>query len=69
MSLPEAEEVADLLLAGGGTDVLDEDGCGHVELIIRNWVECIDVLCCDVCEGEEMGRKKRRHGRQGGGFV
>ena len=51
MSLPEAEEVADLLLTGGRTDVLYEDGSGHIDLImcIQIW-DCVVVLCCSVCE-------------------
>ena len=70
MSLPEAEEVADFLLAGGGTNVLDEDCCRHVECLICGCDEsvawyCI-VLCCDVYEGEETRREK---GRQGGGIC
>ncbi len=49
-SIPEREEVLDLLLAGVGTDVLDENGVGR-----HDGGSCFIYLClcCCVCVEEE----------------
>jgi len=44
LDLPEGEEILDLLLAGGGADVLDVDGVGR-----HDGGEGIEVWCDSVC--------------------